>query len=350
MNHSFPAEAANGPGTLSAESFKVILDGLKGLGVDADAVMAASRFDRALFDVPLARVDAEFEHEFWAKVEKVAGDPAIGLTLGTELARRGNQQMVEYLASHSGTLRRMVENTERFLRLLDDRGHVQLFEDASLATVRIHREGYRRPPGYIDMLFAFGLSTLKRYLPGFRLLRIEFRRPLPHSLEPYRATFGIAPRFGADFNQVSCPRAFLDQPMVGSDTVLGDILKEHATTLLRQIPDVDPLVSRVRHVLLQGFSDGRSGLTQAARALGMSPRTLRRRLAALGTSFHEIIDRQRHDLACNQLSTSDDANAQIAARLGFASVSTFQRAFRRWTGVAPSTYRERQRRAASSAK
>ncbi len=105
----------------------------------------------------------------------------------------------------------------------------------------------------------------------------------------------------------------------------------------------DPLLSRVQRAVFAGFRTGHGGLPAVARATGMSIRTLRRRLTERGTSYQGLVDELRRDLACARLRHSDDSVARIADFLGFASVSAFQRAFQRWTGLTASSYRERER-------
>jgi AraC-like DNA-binding protein len=332
-------------GTLSSLQFKPALTALRELGIDVEPILSSCRLDLAQLDDPLMRFDAELEHRFWAAIEAQAGDPAIGLRVGVTHARLGRYDVGAYIMQHSGTLRRALQNIQPFTKLGDDRGHLQLLESSELASLRTFREGgYRRAAGFIDAMYAGAVTLFGEHITGFRLISVNFHRPRPRALRPYADVFGVTPVFEAEHNQITIDRRLLDVA-VPSNPGLLNVLQEHATNLLRSLPEEDPLLSRVQRAIAHGFENGGSSLDQVARATGMSARTLRRRLASVGTSFQQVLDGLRRDLACYRLRRDDGTIAMIAERLGFASTSAFQRAFQRWTGQSPSAYREAQRHA-----
>ena len=98
-------------------------------------------------------------------------------------------------------------------------------------------------------------------------------------------------------------------------------------------------ISSARRALGREFDRCSSSAEQLARALGISVRSLRRKLAERGTTYHALLDELRLDLSCQLLRCTDDSIDVIAERLGFSDRSGFQRAFRRYTGQAPSAYR-----------
>jgi AraC-like DNA-binding protein len=108
------------------------------------------------------------------------------------------------------------------------------------------------------------------------------------------------------------------------------------------------LATRVRR-LIGSAEDGLRTLEQVAPHVGLSPRTLRRRLATMGAPFSALVDDDRHDRALRLLRTTDLAIGDVARRLEYTSVSSFVRAFRRWTGKTPSTYRRDALRSRSDA-
>jgi AraC-like DNA-binding protein len=81
-------------------------------------------------------------------------------------------------------------------------------------------------------------------------------------------------------------------------------------------------------------------LDEVARALGLSARTLKRKLASVGVSYSELVDRERHALALRLLQTKRLTLEEIAQRLHYSSMTNFARAFRRWTGATPGHYRK----------
>jgi AraC-like DNA-binding protein len=88
--------------------------------------------------------------------------------------------------------------------------------------------------------------------------------------------------------------------------------------------------------------DGDPTLTQVARKIALSPRTLQRRLKDYGTDFKRLVDDTRRRLSLNYLKNPEHTFTEIAYLLGYSEASAFNRAFKRWTGATPSDYRSRQ--------
>lgn len=337
-------EDTSASGTLSATYFRAALEGLELIGVQPDAILAAANCDRALFEPRFARFPVALEHRLWCAIERHTGDPAIGLSVGRAYARSGRHAIDLYLALHSGTPRRAFANIELLAPLSDDRGHLELREDAALAHARMYRDGgYPRAPGFTDALFASCSALLADRVEGFQVRRIQLARPRPADCAPYERAFGVLPEFSASGDVLSFERRLLDAPLRGSDVHLGAILLESALQLLRDAPRLTPLVAQLHKVLLDRLGRDGASLSNAARALGTSPRTLRRRLARLGTNFQGVLDSLRRDVAEHHLRNTEESVEVISERLGFASTSAFQRAFRRWHATSPTAYRFAQK-------
>ena len=331
-------------GTLSALQFKSTLVTLERLGFALDPILLQCGLTRSAFDNPLARFGAELEHRLWAAIEHATNDPALGLRVGAEFARRGRYELDIYLALHSGTARQAFINLQPLVRLADDRGHIDVNEDAASVTLSVRRDGgYPRAPGALDVMFASCATLLSTRIDGFRLLEASLTRPAPRDARPYFETFGVLPRFGASINAMRFERWLFDVPLCGSDAALGEILLRYVAELVERAPRLDPLLSLVQSALSSGLVQGDTSLSSVARAAGMSPRTLRRRLSELGTSFQGVLDGLRRDFADHYLRDGSASVAEVAERLGFSSTSAFQRAFQRWFGKPPSVYRSEAR-------
>lgn len=328
------------PGSISATLLSSVVRTLEELGFEAAPVLQAAKLERAHVEDRFARFPVEAEHRLWSAIEEHTGDPAIGLRGGPVFARKGRHSVDLYLALHSGTLRAAFRNAERFAPLADDWGHVEVSETGELATVRVYRDGgLPRAHGAIDAMFASAHTLMRDRLPGFTLYRVQLSRPRPTRAQPYFELYGVMPEFGALDNAISFDRVWLDAPMRGSDGVLGEILMQQATSLLREAPRTHAFIARVQNVVLDGLARGAVSLSAVAHATGTTPRTLRRRLHELGVSFQGLLDALRRELARQYLHAGEHSVADIAERLGFASISAFQRAFQRWERMSPSAYR-----------
>lgn len=165
--------------------------------------------------------------------------------------------------------------------------------------------------------------------------RVTLRRARPDHTGAYEAVFGREVAFGQPADVCVFTSKSLRTPVPGADTVVRSMLRPYAERRIAAHQQL-PWASAVTD-LLQTRSQ--PSLAAAARALAVSPRTLQVRLLQEGTSFAALADDLRRERALMLLSQPDLAVTVIAARLGFSTPSAFTRAFRRWTGMAPSDYR-----------
>jgi AraC-like DNA-binding protein len=131
-------------------------------------------------------------------------------------------------------------------------------------------------------------------------------------------------------------------PRTGGDPDLFSVLDTHAKMLLDQRPgsaDRADIVARVRDAIESELRGGDPKLESIARRLAMSPRTLQRRLSDRGVLFNDVLDEMRFRAAKSYLAPGDIAGTEVAYLLGFAEPSSFNRAFKRWSGLTPTEYR-----------
>jgi AraC-like DNA-binding protein len=138
-------------------------------------------------------------------------------------------------------------------------------------------------------------------------------------------------------------RALLDRPMRRADPLMQMAFETRAKELLEHQRAHQGVVGRVRDVVRGQLGGGEPSMASSARAMAMSTATLRRRLAAEGTSFTDILDGVRSELARVYLSDPNLSTREVAFLLGYSHAKAFYEAFRRWTGEAPSDFRAKAR-------
>lgn len=189
--------------------------------------------------------------------------------------------------------------------------------------------------GYLDAVIAAGCNYL-RELAGsaFSPTEVLFAHARPSDVAPHRAFFRVTPRFESERTALRFPAALLSRAVAGADPAAY-------AAAMSAIEGADPraLVQRVTRVVRILMQSGEISGATAAQALAMHRRTLNRRLKAQGTTFQIVLDRVRAETACQLLEGTRTSLDDIAALLGYASVSAFMRAFRRWTGLAPGQWR-----------
>jgi AraC-like DNA-binding protein len=167
---------------------------------------------------------------------------------------------------------------------------------------------------------------------------VHFPHSLPLDTVPYRRWFKAPLRFNAEFGALRFPSSWMSERIPGADP--GRLREAQKRASAADRGHLVQKTSRaLRTLLLQGPASG----TDVAQALAMHRRTLNRRLSAEGTTFQEILDTVRFAVAQDLLRNSEVNLHDIAAALGYAGLTPFMRAFRRWTGTSPGHWRKATR-------
>jgi AraC-like DNA-binding protein len=192
----------------------------------------------------------------------------------------------------------------------------------------------------IDVTFAT-LLELGRRGTGQHLTprRVEFTRSGPKS-QVHRAYFGGPVRYGARHNALVLHSADLDLPFPGHNPELLAILTPALAGALGELQAQTSTSEQVKVVLKRSLASGRPELSDVARELGTSERTLQRRITDEGTTFRELLVTARQELGRQLLSDPSTEIDEVACLLGYQDASSFYRAFRDWEGVTPSQWRE----------
>jgi AraC-like DNA-binding protein len=313
---------------------------------DPERLLARARIPAQLLDDPHARVPIEREMIVVRELLEHTGDPALGIEAG----RRYQLSLFGLL----GSVAQAVSTVREAIRLFH--AHVHLTY-TPFATTYVERgeEGWlcftddielgelRR--FYLDRDLTFVLETARTLWPvGHEGIarRVELDYPEPPEAARYRdaAPFDIV--FGAELAAVVIDPSVSVPARAGQRLAL-QLLEEHLGAFSHPLDAAD-FATRVRHAVSIMVSTQRALPDEGAiaRSLGMTARTLRRRLSALDTRFRTIADDVLAQLARRHLRSGDLPVATIAERLGYAESASFVRAFTRWTGQTPHAYRTRK--------
>jgi AraC-like DNA-binding protein len=145
--------------------------------------------------------------------------------------------------------------------------------------------------------------------------------------------------FGADRDALLVSEATLRTPNTLGDPGLSRFFDTHLAAEVRAFSDEMALDRQVREYVSKGLSAGAPALSEVARHLGMSGRTLQRRLAKQGRSYQMLVDESRRRLAQRLLRETDFSLAEVAFMTGYSEQSAFTRAFKRWAGQTPRSFR-----------
>ena len=172
---------------------------------------------------------------------------------------------------------------------------------------------------------------------SWRPVEVRLAHAQPADPRPYRDLFGAPVRFDVPLTTLVFERRWLDAPIVGADPALLSVLDTMAATAPR-LPM--RFSDQVRRVLRSGVLSGRDDATSVADLFSMSERTLRRRLADEGSAFHALVAESRLVVARQLLESTRMSVSEIATSLRYGDITAFSRAFRNWTGMPPSAWRQ----------
>jgi AraC-like DNA-binding protein len=171
-----------------------------------------------------------------------------------------------------------------------------------------------------------------------QLSALRFSYPRPRYAARYREIFHCPMKFDCADTQATLSRSWLEMPLQASDPEFIQLYQQHLEQLRQQIDASSPLASRLRSLFIQ-----RNGvvppLAEAARELGLSPRTFRRQLQQQGHSYRKAVTEFRSGLALDYLKSGNAAAKQLSDHVGFKDVNAFRRAFKGWTGKTIREYR-----------
>ncbi|GHG09996.1 MULTISPECIES: AraC family transcriptional regulator [Amycolatopsis] len=186
-------------------------------------------------------------------------------------------------------------------------------------------------------------AVMRDLLPEIALDELTFRHETA-TVEPYRAAFGVRPRFGADACRATLDPALLSRPLPQANDQTVALCAAQCEALVTRRRQRSGISQQVRERLVRlGGVD--AGMDEIARQLTLSTRTLRRRLTEAGTSYRALVDEVRQTLAEELLDTGVLSVEDVAYRLGYAEASSFIHAFKRWTGMTPAAFARRFRAA-----
>ena len=271
-----------------------------------------------------------------------ADDPFLGVHLAGSLPR-GPLGLLEFASTSAPTLGEGLRRIGRYIALVNELVEISLIETAGEARFEQRIAGEPECLGRHtnEFFIAFVLLQARRATGDVCVpTRVAFAHPRPDDIAELVDSLGTTRvEFGCEHNGIALPRAMLDLPLASSDPALLHWLDDQAEAALHGRPSAEDFLGRLRATIRADLAAGTPTVAHAARELGMSARTLQRRLEDERTTFHAVVEAVRADLAIYYLRDGNHRLSKIAELCGYSELSAFLRAFKRWTGQTPSELR-----------
>jgi len=321
---------------LPALTLQLQLKGLSALGLDAERVRARLG---PLPDTAEAMVPVQTYLDMWDEAERLYGKPGLPSALALTIPF-GAFGALDYLVGSADTVAGCCESAMlHFAMVAVDVGlEIDALEDDTYA-LRV-RALAPIPAQALEFTLAALFGRL-RYVSGGsfvpRLLGLPVARPVGDSVRA--SLFGLEPAYEHPCAEMLIDGGIWQMPTRSADAFLHAALKGIAAQLQLTPSDGSTLEHALRARLRDALAQGRADAARMAELLGVSERTLQRRLNQLGRRFSEIVEDFRREEAARLLATPGLPLTEVAGRLGYAEQTSFTRAFRRWTGTTPGAWR-----------
>jgi AraC-like DNA-binding protein len=312
-------------------------------GIDARALLREVGVDPALLRDPSARISSRVADELFAKSAALIPDPAFGLR-AARCWHPSNLGVLGHAWLASSTLRTGLRRLERYGRIIGEKARLNVMDKREgLRVAYDHRRGdpMLRAIGSDIVLSLIVDMCRMNYGASLRPLEVRLSRAKPADAGPYRHFFGCPVHFGTGEDSFLLSSHVANEPLPTANRRLADTLDDMLATELA-MRDRNNIPARCKSTLLDQLASGEVSEGHMARQLNMSRRTLQRKLAESNTTYQKLVDDTRRDLALRHMDDPHKSITDVTFLLGFSGQSAFTRAFRRWTGMSPTRFRERK--------
>ena len=332
-------------GTLSARLLARTFALCRRRGHDVHALFVQAGVSPDVLADPEARIPYAVVANLSEGVFALTGDENFGLHLAEDVEQTGEFDAGLLLLMASASVRVALERMVQHQRYWGDGQRTTWWPRAGGALVRYELPGahgaHARHAGECMMAeIALGVRMLTGQALSARAVR--FRHAPPQSIAEHERLFGCALEFAAPHTEIDFDDEVLDAPMRHANATFCAIFEQQVQRALARLPAVPCASADVRAALQAALGAGQCTLAGTARALGVSTRTLQRRLSDEGTTFALVLSALRRELGVAYLERGFPI-AEVSALLGYADSTAFHHAFRRWNGVSPAQITRRGR-------
>jgi AraC-like DNA-binding protein len=291
---------------------------------------------------PQARVSGRQRIALYRNAKRLSNDPAIGIRVGSRL-HLSSYGIYGFALLSSSNLGSAVEFAFKYLKLAGPlmEKTFRLESECAVFEAKDTLNLDDALPMALEIWFGSVVSMLRDTIGrDFRPDHIQLSYPEPEYVDQYKAAWGCEISFNAPACRLEFDSSTLDQPLMQSSEITFKLCQPVCQKLLAEFDGHANLSQNLQQWMLQ--SPGAvPPLRAAAQHFGFNSRTLRRNLAAEGTSFRELRRQVRETLAVEYLKNTDLTTAEIAERIGFSDAANFRSAFRRWKDLTPTAYRSK---------
>ncbi len=309
-------------------------------GVDSGRILQSVGIPPGISNDPMNRLPVDTLTLLYRACVDVTHNPYFGLTVA-RFIHISNLHTLGHALAASANLMEFCLRLQRYFRLVSQSSNVEIVESGQEVAVYMRllvKVSAETEDAFLGFLV---LAMRQLYKPTFNPLRVDFCHPAPRDgVAPYEALFRSPVRCGQPSPALVLPKEILKLPLLGACAELAQLHDNLATGYIARLNKED-VVTAVREKIIEYLPNGDCTRDNVAAAMFISPTTLQNKLARRDTSFHDLLDAVRKELAVSYVRQSSLPITEITFLLGFGDTTNFTRAFKRWVGLSPTEFRNK---------
>ncbi|WP_109440297.1 AraC family transcriptional regulator [Acinetobacter haemolyticus] len=339
MSKNSPIDLNSAKDTISNALIREALSVAASRGLNIVNIANRAGISAELLTSAKARIPVTQCAQLWTELAESMNDEFLGMD--SHPMRRGSYKLLAKLAFEADTLEQAIREILKFLSLVLDDIHGELVQNGSKAYLILHdREQPKRMFTYSTFLML--VHSLMCWLSDQRIAfqKMSFKCHQPVEIQDYRIRFCENIQFHATQNCIEFDAHYLKHKIKKDKQALNDFLRHTPYNLIVRFKNENSLSLQIRRQLLLQPPSEWAELKDIAQQLNMSTATIQRRLKQEGVSYQQLKNDIRCDIAIERLSKTNDSIQSISDDLNFHDPSAFHRAFKKWSGVSPGSYRK----------
>lgn len=335
--------------TVAAGLVRDVLEFARQEGANEQELLDSIGLNRDILDDQDSRLPASAFVGILRAATSLLRRPDFSLTYGSN-SRFDDFSIVGLIAYGSNSMAEGFDQMNRYAKLVLDTGvskssqRFRLVEDGDGVWIEDHRPNPNVTPELTETVFARFVGDYDRYFAAEHgterpFLAFEVTHEAPTHADAYERLFRFPVRFGAPRNALLAHKSWLRLTTGPKNRYAFGVLLRHADDLLTELQASETTKGQVARILLPILHKGEISMEKVAQEIGISRPTLYRKLKAEGLTFEQLLDGLRHKMAVEYLEGGKASVNEVAYLVGFSEPSSFTRAFKRWTGRAPSKRR-----------
>lgn len=307
---------------------------------DPEPYFRKAHIDPRLINDPSARFSLTAMDNVYHELYQQVDDPCMGLKLAS-VWHPSHLASLGYAWLASSTLYTALNRLSRYVRIINDAISVSLEEEGDNLVITITSDDREIPAHYQADSSSAILITMCRANYGEELspVSVSFKHATSPCSGEYYGFFRCPVEFGAKQNQIILPLDVVNKRLTSASPQLAQINDQVMINYLADL-DKEDVIQQVKAAIIDQLPSGNVNEETVSEAIYSSKRSLQRRLNEKGTTFKTILTEVRQDLALKYIHDRKLTLTEISFMLGFSEMSSFSRAFKRWTGESPKEFRK----------